>query len=77
MSNESKFWLGINVAILTAVVLVSYMVMSYWKDHNKLVADMVRQGVNPVAVMCAMQDSYGNNPTCIVLASKSASEGGE
>jgi hypothetical protein len=77
MSDESKFWLGVTVAFLTTVVLVSYLITSYWKDHNEKVVDMIKQGINPVAVMCAMQDSYGKNPTCVVLASKSVAEQGE
>jgi hypothetical protein len=70
MSDESKFWLGINVAFLTAVVLVVYLITSYWKDHNEKVVGMIKLGISPAGVMCAMQDSYGNNPTCVLLASK-------
>ena len=72
MNSESKFWLIFNATLLTAIVLVSYMTMSYWKDHNEKVVNMIKQGINPVAIMCAMQDSYGRHPTCVVLASKSA-----
>lgn len=69
MSDESKFWISC-WAIAGAVALgVIWLSTAYWKDHNKKIADMVGQGVDPVAVMCAMQDDYGNMPVCIVLAS--------
>jgi hypothetical protein len=70
MGDETKFWLGVNLVSWTAVVLLVWIISSYFKDLNGKVAEMVKQGVDPIAVSCALQDNYGNNPTCLVLASK-------
>ena len=42
---------------------------SYWKDYNtQLVSMIVDNGVSPIEATCALQDDYGNNPSCIILA---------
>lgn len=71
MSDTSKFWLGINVLLFTTICIVFALSVSYWKDHNTKIANMVLEGVDPVSVMCAMQDDYGNHPVCLVLATQS------
>jgi len=70
MSESRKFWLSINSILGVVILGVVFLGTSYLKDYNKKIVDMVGQGVDPVAVMCAMQDDYGNMPVCIVLASK-------
>jgi hypothetical protein len=70
MSDQSKFWIGINFILSFALVVIVYFSTSYWKDHNQKVVDLINSGVNPVAAMCAMQDDYGKHPTCIILATK-------
>jgi len=70
MSEENKFRLLCNPIIGTVILGVVFLGTSYWKDHNKKIVDMVGQGVDPVAVMCAMQDDYGEMPVCIILSSK-------
>ena len=70
MDNESKFWLGF-FAIIGAVILgISFSISWYWSDHNAKVVQLISDGVDPVAAMRAMQDDYGNHPTCIILATK-------
>lgn len=68
MSEEGKFWVWTNITVSLLVVVLSALTTSYWKDHNTKIASMVADGVDPVAVMCAMQDDYGNMPVCLVLA---------
>jgi hypothetical protein len=70
LSNQSKFWLGANLIVCTAVVCIIWVISSYYKDLNAQVASMVNAGADPIAVSCALQDSYGNNPVCVVIASK-------
>jgi len=68
MGEDSKFFIA--VAAITGITIlgVGLLFTSYWKDHNAKIAEMVASGVDPVAAMCAMQDDYGNHPTCIILA---------
>tara|TARA_R110000851_G_scaffold321887_1_gene487585 strand:- start:59 stop:277 length:219 start_codon:yes stop_codon:yes gene_type:complete len=70
MSDESKFWLCINFIVASTLVAIVYFSTSYWKDHNQKVVDLINSGSDPISVMCAMQDDYGNHPTCIILATK-------
>ena len=70
MDSDDKFWLGLYTAFFTAVVFVVLIVSGYWQHHNTLIAEMAIAGVDPVAIMCAMQDDYGKAPTCIVLATQ-------
>ena len=72
MSSESKFWIAVNSIVWTAIVLIVMLSTMYWKDHNTKIVEMVSNGVNPVAAMCAMQDDYGNSPVCVLLATKNA-----
>ena len=68
--SDNKFWLSFFAILGTVILGVVFIGTSYWKDHNKKIADMVGQGVDPVAVMCEMQDDFGRMPVCIVLATK-------
>ena len=70
MSDNSKFWLAANAILGVVLVSVIFISANYWKDHNKKTVDLIGSGVNPVAVMCAMQDDYGIMPVCLVLAAK-------
>jgi len=70
MSDTSKFWIAINFIICAAITAIIFLSTSYWKDHNKKIVDMISTGTDPVAAMCAMQDDYGNNPVCVILATK-------
>ena len=71
MSDNSKFWIAINFIICSAFVSIVYVSTQYWIDHNTKIVKMIADGEDPVSAMCAMQDDYGRNPTCIVLAAKS------
>ena len=70
MNEEGKFWVATWTVLAVVSVTIAITTASYWKDHNAKVAEMVLAGVNPVSVMCALQDSFGDNPVCMVLATK-------
>lgn len=70
MSNELKFWVSIWAVLSTTILGIVYLTTAYWADHNTKIVSLINDGVDPVSAMCAMQDDYGNNPTCIVLATK-------
>ena len=73
MSNDQKFWVLINAIAAIAIVFVAALATNYWKDHNAKIVQLIEQGTDPVAVMCAMQDDYGRNPVYLVLATKGVS----
>ena len=68
---ENKFWICINTVICSAFVAFIYLSTSYYTGVNNTIAAMVESGADPIAAMCAIQDDYGNHPTCIVLSAKS------
>lgn len=70
MNNEGKFWVSISIVFSIAIVFVVYFSTGYWKDYNGKILTLIENGVNPVSAVCAMQNDYGENPTCIVLAAK-------
>lgn len=63
---QAVFWMSI-AAIIIAVLSYS---TSYWTNYNAKVAEMVAAGADPIAVTCALQDTYGNNPVCVIIATK-------
>lgn len=68
MKQDDKYWLMLWTVVLAAIVLICLIISLYWQDHNALIAQMVLEGADPVAIMCAMQNDYGNHPSCIVVA---------
>jgi len=70
MREEGKFWVSLWAIAAVVAVVIALLVTSYWKDHNAKVTEMVLNGIDPVSVMCALQDSFGDNPVCMVLATK-------
>ncbi len=70
MDSENKYWLGFFSIVGIVIISVLFISLSYWKDHNAKIVELIGEGVDPVAAMCAMQNSYGRMPVCIVLAVK-------
>jgi hypothetical protein len=74
MNEYGKFWLG-TWSVLGVVFLGSiFLSTSYWNNHNTKIVHLIESGVSPVAAMCALQDDYGNHPTCIILATLEVKE---
>jgi len=67
---SEMFWVAIWAMITIIIITIVLSVGIYWRHHNTIIAEMVADGVDPIAVMCALQDDYGNNPVCIALAVK-------
>ena len=73
MDSEGKFWTTISALFIILLLGVTSLGTSYWVDHNTKIVHLIESGVDPVEVMCAMQDDYGNTPVCLILATKKAS----
>ena len=71
MSDTGKFWLGANAIFAIGLCIIVSLSLDYWKDHNSKIVSLIKEGVDPAAAMCAMQNDYGDHPSCVVLAAKS------
>ena len=70
MNNEQKFWIYFLGICGVVVIVITICITAYWTDHNRKIVQLIKNGVPPVEAMCALQDDYGKNPTCIVIATK-------
>lgn len=70
MSDDNRFWLGVNFIVCSAICTIVFVSTNYYKDYNTKVVAMLKDGVNPVAIQCATNDRRGDNPTCILLSTK-------
>jgi len=63
---------GIIITFIIASCITANIGISllYWNATNQKIVDMVKDGVDPVAAICAIQDDYGKMPVCIALAAK-------
>jgi len=70
MNSTDKFWLGIwgLATIVTVIVVISITVACH--NKNTVILEMVKTGMSPIAALCALDDTIGNNPTCVILAIK-------
>ena len=68
--SDNQFWVATWTIAATALVLVLFLFLNYNLDSNKVVAEMVLGGVNPIEANCAIYDSMGNNPTCVAAITK-------
>jgi hypothetical protein len=66
MNTEQKFWLVVILCITLIIVTVSVVTAFYWTKRNILITDMVKNGTDPVGAICALENDYGQHPTCIV-----------
>lgn len=70
MNSDDKFWVcvwGIAGATLVAIV-ITCMVYSHHK--NLVINELVKNGASPVEALCALDDTMGDNPTCVIAATK-------
>jgi len=68
--NEGKFWLSFWAIVGVVILGITYLSTNYWMDYNTKFVQAIKDGVNPMELMCATQDSMGDNPTCVILAAK-------
>ena len=68
--NENNFWATLWAIIATVIITITISISSYYKHADGLIAEMVLAGANPVAASCALNDSYGKNPVCVIYSVK-------
>ena len=70
MSNDGKFWISIWIVGGLCLVAIALVFSFHYRHNNKLVAEMVKNGASPIEAACSFDDSLGNNPSCIIFATK-------
>lgn len=74
MDSENRFWIVSITIICATIISICAITGLYWTNHNKQIADLIlNEGLNPLEVRCALEDSHGSQKTCIVLAAKQLS----
>ena len=58
------------LSILIFAVAMTIAIAAYNIHINALIKDMTNAGANPILASCAMHDTYGRNPSCIVLTAQ-------
>ena len=69
--NDNSLYAVIFATLAAVILSIAFAIPNYWIDHNAKIVQLIESGVDPVAAMCAMQNDYGNHPTCVILATKS------
>lgn len=70
MFKEDYFWHF--VASLVCITAISLMltITTYYRHQDRIIAQMVADGEEPMEALCSMTDTFGTMPLCIALASK-------
>ena len=67
MHKDQIFWcvqFGIGAFVLIALMVT---LSGYSANHKSQIVELVKQGSSPIAASCALDDSRGNNPSCIII----------
>lgn len=70
MSEKSKFWLGVWLLVLMMIFVITKYSTEHAIHEDKVIAELILNGMSAIEAQCAFSDSAGNNPTCIALAVK-------
>ena len=68
--NENNFWATVWMLVVIVFLGTVTSCVGYHKDRNTKIVQAIESGADPFAVVCAMGDSLGDNPTCIITAIK-------
>lgn len=70
MNSDEKFWVCICSILATAIVAIVITGTVFQHSKNLVINEMIKNGASPVEVMCALDDTTGTNPTCVIAATK-------
>ncbi len=71
MDSDGKFWCNMMGIIFIATLVFTALIITHRTLYNaNLVKLITISKVSPIEATCALQDTYGNNPTCMVYAIK-------
>jgi len=70
MNEEGKFWIYLWAIFVIGIVMLTSLVALYNIDYNEKITEMVNNGTSPMAAVCGLSDIMGDNPICVILATK-------
>ena len=72
--NDNDFWATVWVIIALIIITVASIISSHYKHYNETITQALINGVDPIEITCALEDVLGNNPICVILATKKESK---
>ena len=60
--------------ILVFALALILAITGYHVSKNDVKAQMLKEGVSPLAINCVLDDEYNNDPKCMVLATLQANQ---
>ena len=70
MNSDEKFWVCVWSILATAIVAIVITITTYSHSKNVVISEMIKNGASPVEALCALDDTMGDNPTCVITATK-------
>ncbi len=70
MDNDSKFWLGVWLIAGTVLCTIVASSQAYYAKETAVLANALSKSVDPIGMRCAMSDTLGDNPTCVISTLK-------
>lgn len=67
--SEYKFWVRIWALVALVVCTLIVGISTYNINYTNVSLEMIKNGIAPEAVQCALGDTFSRNPVCVVLAS--------
>ena len=70
MTDDNKFWVILWSLVTAFLVVLTLSITAYHIKKNQVRADLLKNGVAPLSINCALEDEYNRNVKCIILALK-------
>lgn len=70
MTDDNKFWVILWSLVATFLVVLTLSITTYHIKKNQVRADLLKNGVAPLSINCALEDEHNRNVKCIILALK-------
>jgi len=70
MNGEQKFWLSCWTIIALVIISILGSILLYSASVDTKVANLVKEGIHPIAANCAIKDDLGTEPICVQWTTK-------
>lgn len=64
--SENSFWVCIFSLPTVCILTIVLSTHNYYNNRNILMAELIANGGDPIKMMCAFDDTMGDNPTCVM-----------
>ena len=64
--SENGFWITVWVIGTTGVIALGLIITNYQAYQIKTMDELIREGHDPIAVMCAIDPPGNANPLCLM-----------